>query len=68
MGPYHLLHYLGKQETQKLNVFTLALHAGLPTNTQNTFKLSPGHFVPILHFTRYNDWFCEVLWPFICSV
>jgi len=45
-----VLHYLAKQETQKLRFFTSTLYVALPTNTQNTFKLSPGHcwitFIP----------------------
>jgi len=33
-----LLHYLGKQETQKLRLFTEILHAFLPKTTRNTLK------------------------------
>jgi len=34
-----VVHYLAKQETQKLRLFTETLYVALPTNTQNTFKL-----------------------------
>jgi len=36
-----VLHYLEKQETQKLRLFNSTLYVALPTNTQNTFKLTP---------------------------
>ena len=45
-----VLHYFAKWETQKLRIFTTTLYVVLPTNTQNTFKLSPGRcwitFIP----------------------
>jgi len=37
-----VLHYLEKQETQTLRLFNSTLYVALPTNTQNTFKLTPG--------------------------
>jgi len=40
---------IGKQETRKLHLFTSILHGVLPTNTQNTLEISPGHRWTTLH-------------------